>query len=90
MSQVTVNGMSTNWLIAPETKLLVQKCLLGGSIDKLQETCPFKVNRPTTFPVGQPVSVMDGFELGAEMTGIERVVPGSTLRDKFNFNIQSK
>lgn len=76
MSQVTVNGMSTNWLIAPETKLLVQKCLLGGSIDKLQGTFTFTVKRPATFPVGQPFTVMDGFELGAEMSGIERVVPG--------------
>lgn len=76
MSQVTVRGKSSDWLIAPQTTLLVQKCLLGGSIDTLEGTFTFKVKRPTTFPVGRPFAVRDGVGLGGYMSGIERAVRG--------------
>jgi hypothetical protein len=75
MSQVTVQGRSTNWLTAPETILLVPKAILNGSTALLDGTIKFKAKRPANFPVGQPFTVYDGFELWGYMSGIERVVP---------------
>jgi hypothetical protein len=75
MSQVTVQGKSTNWLTAPKTILQVQNAVPNGSTVLLDGTFKFKVKRPETFPIGQPFTVNDGFELWGYMSGIERAVP---------------
>lgn len=75
-SQVTVQGESTAWLVAPQTTLTMPVSIMNGSTIKLDGTLVFRVKRANTFPVGSAFTVDDNFKLRAHMSRIERTVPG--------------
>jgi hypothetical protein len=74
-SQVTMEGDSTEWLIAPRTTHMVPKSILNGAAVMIDGKFTFRVKRPRDIPVGRPFSVEDVFKLRGHMSGIDRAIP---------------
>ena len=74
-AQVTMEGESTDWLIAPRTTHLLPKSIISGSTVRLDGKFTFRVKRPNDIPVGRPFSVDDAFKLRGHMSGIDRTLP---------------
>lgn len=74
LSQVTMEGESTNWFVAPRTIHTVPRSIMSGATVRIDGKFTFRVKRPKDFPVGRPFSVDDAVKLRGHMSGIERTV----------------
>ena len=74
-SQVTVEGESTDWLVAPRTTHMVPRSILNGATVRIDGIFTFRVKRPKDIPTGRPFSVEDAFTLRGHMSGIDRAAP---------------
>lgn len=73
-SLVTMYGVSTKWLVAPETRLIVPKFIKEE--DEVPGNLAFYVNRPEAVTSGGPFVVDDYIQLYGHMSKIERTIPG--------------
>jgi hypothetical protein len=81
-AQVTLQGLSTAWLVAPQTTLTLPVSIMNGSTITLPGTIVFRAKRANTFPVGRVFQVDDAFKLQGYMSKIGRNIPGFHLPKK--------
>jgi hypothetical protein len=82
LAQVTLQGISTAWLVAPQTTLTLPFSIMNGSTITLPGTIVFRAKRANTFPVGKVFTVDDAFKLQGYMSKIGRNISGFHLPRK--------
>jgi hypothetical protein len=75
MSQVSVKGVTTDWLRAPDTVLSVPRSIPDGSTVGVDGKIVLKIKTPTAPPTSESFKVQDGVGLTGFMSGIDRLVP---------------
>lgn len=73
-SEVTIEGVPTDWLIAPRTTHKIPPAILSGATVRLDGRFTYKVRRPKREATEQPFSIQDSFLLRGHMSGIDRIL----------------
>lgn len=79
MALVTMYGLSTTWLEAPETRLTVPPFLQSGANAPIPGTLTFRIKRPDNVHEGAANTAADIFQLCGHMSKIERAIPNFHL-----------
>ena len=74
-SLLVTYGFSTDWLVAPSTRLPVPTFIGNGDLATIPGTMVFYVKRPEILRAGPAFTVDDYIQLRGHMSKIERDVP---------------
>jgi hypothetical protein len=75
VSHVTVEGESTDWLVAPRVVHTVPCSIVNGATTRIDGIFTYRVKRPKESPGRLPLVVEDAFILRGHISGINRVIP---------------
>ena len=73
-SLATVEGESTDWLVAPRAVHKIPKSISNGASVLIDGKFTFRVKRPKDSPPSEPLVVQHAFSLKGHMSGINRAL----------------